>query len=62
MEHIRQINSVGTNTYTVVLTDGWDKPLVEHPSIVERPDIFEISYDEIPEYIQYVNYESSSPV
>jgi len=58
MKHIRQINSVGTNTYTVVVLDGWDGPLEEHPSIVEHPEIFEISEDEIPEYIQYLVYQS----
>jgi len=58
MRHIRQINSLGTNTYTVVVTDGWDKPLEEHPSIVEHPELFEISEDAIPEYIQYLVYQS----
>jgi len=56
MKHIRQINSVGTNTYTIVITEGWDKPLEEHPSVVEKPDTFEVSDSEPPSYVQYVNY------
>lgn len=62
MKHIRQINSVGTNTYTVVLTEGWTLPLEEHPSVVEHPETFEVSNDELPEYIQYVNYISESSI
>lgn len=58
MKHIRQINSVGTNAYTVVVTEGWDRPLEEHPSIVEHPELFEISEEEIPEQHQYLIYQS----
>ena len=58
MRHIRQINSVGTNTYTVVVTEGWMLPLEDFPAIVDHPEIFEISEDEIPEYIQYLVYQS----
>ena len=58
MKHIRQINSVGTNTYTVVVTDGWDKPLEEYPAILEHPESFEISEEEIPEQHQYLIYQS----
>ena len=58
MKHIRQINSVGTNTYTVIVLDGWDRPLEEHPSIVEHPELFEISEEEIPEQHQYLIYQS----
>jgi hypothetical protein len=54
MRHIRQINSVGTNSYTVVIAE---EPLENHLSIVNHPDLFEISEDELPSYIQYVNYE-----
>jgi len=56
MKHIRQINTVGTDSYTVVIAE---EPLEEHPSIVEHPDLFEISEDEIPEQHQYLNYEVS---
>lgn len=51
MRHIRQINSVGTDSYTVVVAQ---EPLEEHPSVVLHPDLFEISEDEIPESHQFV--------
>lgn len=54
MRHIRQINSVGTESYTVVIAN---EPLEEHLSIVQHPDLFEISEEEIPEKHQYLNYE-----
>lgn len=56
MKHIRQINSIGTNTYTIVKTEDWTAPLEEHPSVVEHPETFEVADCEIPEYIQYVIY------
>jgi len=54
MRHIRQINSVGTDSYTVVVAN---EPLEEHASIVQHPDLFEISDSEIPEIHQFLNYE-----
>ena len=51
MRHIRQINSVGTNSYTVVIAE---EPLEQHISILKHPDLFEISEDELPEYVQYL--------
>ena len=57
MIHIRQINSVGTNSYTVVNLDNYVGELENHPILVEYSDLFEISEDELPSYIQYVNYE-----
>ena len=54
MRHIRQINTVGTESYTVVIAN---EPLEQHPSIVENPTLFEISEDDIPEIHQYLNYE-----
>jgi hypothetical protein len=54
MKHIRQINSVGTDSYTVVIAE---EPLELHPSIVQHPELFEISEDEIPTQHQYLNYE-----
>jgi len=54
MRHIRQTNSVGTDSYTVVIAN---EPLEQHPSIVQHPDLFEISEDEIPEIHQFLNYE-----
>jgi len=52
MRHIRQVNSVGTDSYTVVVAN---EPLEEHLSIVDNPTLFEISEDEIPEFVQYVD-------
>ena len=54
MRHIRQINSVGTDSYTVVIAE---EPLEQHLSIVNNPTLFEISEDEIPETHQYLIYE-----
>jgi hypothetical protein len=54
MRHIRQINSIGVNSYGVVVAN---EPLEEHPSIVQHPNLFEISEDEIPDYAQYLIYE-----
>ena len=56
MEHIRQTSTVGTDCYTVVVTTDWVLPLNEHPSIVEHPELFEISTDEISTNFQYLNY------
>lgn len=53
MRHIRQINTVGTDSYTIVIAE---EPLEEHPSIVDNPTLFEISEDEIPEEHQYLIY------
>ena len=59
MRHIRQIvnNSLLAEAYTVVVTDDWDLPLEEHPSILEHPDKFEIADNEIPENAQYLIYQ-----
>ena len=54
MRHIRQINSVGTDSYTVVVAA---EPLENHSSVVQYPAIFEISEDELPEYVQYINMQ-----
>jgi hypothetical protein len=52
MRHIRQINSVNTNSYTVVLAE---EPLEQHPTIILHPDLFEVSDSDIPEDCQFVN-------
>jgi len=57
MKHIRQINSVGTNSYTIVNLDNYVGELENHPIFIDYLDLFEISEDELPSYIQYVNYE-----
>ena len=56
MKHIRQINSVGTNSYTVVITDTYIGDLENHPILTQFPNTFEVSEDELPGYIQYVMY------
>jgi len=60
MKHIRQINSVGTDSYTVMITEGWggenEPTLEEHPAIINHSDIFEVADCELPEYVQYVIY------
>jgi hypothetical protein len=58
MKHIRQINSVGTSAYTIVITaDYTDEQLPTHPAIVEHPELFEIADDsEIPPYHQFLVY------
>jgi len=63
MIHIRQkldlTNKVGELiAYSVVNTTNWDRPLEEHPSIVENPDIFEIVDEEIPSHAQTLIYQS----
>lgn len=59
MKYIRQINSVGTDSYTIVKTNDWILPLEEHPSLVEHPELFEISEEQIPKEHQYLIYESA---
>ena len=60
MEHIRQkidVTNKGIEiAYTVVDTIGWTLPLNEHPSIIEHPELFEISNDEIPDNAQFLKY------
>jgi hypothetical protein len=59
MIHIRQkldLSAKQQTAYTIVITDGWNQPLEEHPSIVEHPEIFEIVDTEIPETAQYLKY------
>lgn len=50
MKHIRQISSSFeiNHTYTIVITDNWNKPLEEHPLILNHSDIYEIADCEIP--------------
>lgn len=59
MRHIRQKNSVGTNSYTVVVAQ---EPLEQHPSVILYPDLYEVSDSEIPEFHQFSNpiYEIES--
>jgi hypothetical protein len=60
MEHIRQkidVTNKGIEiAYTIVDTTNWILPLSEHPSIVEHPELFEISNDVIPDNAQFLKY------
>lgn len=60
MEHIRQkidvTNKITNIAYTVVITTDWTLPLSQHPSIVDNPEIFEISNDDIPDNAQFLKY------
>lgn len=55
MIHIRQINSVGTNSYTIVDLSGYNGVIEQHPTVVLHPDLFEVSDSEIPESYQMVS-------
>jgi hypothetical protein len=57
MKHIRQINSVNTNTYTIVLLDNYNGIMEEHPIFQAFPNAFEISENELPDFVQYVSFE-----
>ena len=60
MRHIRQINSVETESYVIVITTGFETNLENHPCILEHPELFEISNDKIPKEITYLNYQSEN--
>lgn len=60
MRHIRQkidLSARGEVAYTIVNTENWSLTLEEHPSIVDHPELFEISEDEIPANYQILNYQ-----
>jgi hypothetical protein len=58
MIHIRQIKfDTEDTTYTVVDTSEWTGYLVDHPSIVNHPTLFEIVDEEIPINAQYLIYQ-----
>ena len=58
MKHIRQINSVGTDSYTVVITDNYIGELENHPILTQFTNDFEISEEDLPDYVQYVMFEN----
>ena len=60
MKHIRQINSIGKKSYVIVITTGFETNLENHPSILEHSEVFEISNNEIPKEITYLNYQSEN--
>ena len=57
MKHIRQINSVNTNTYTIVDLSNYEGIMEDHPIFGAFPNAFEISEEELPDYIQYVSFD-----
>ena len=57
MKHIVQINSIGTSLYTLVNTDNYIGDLENHPLVINQPETFRISEDDIPNIVQYVIYE-----
>ena len=57
MKHIVQINSIGTSLYTLVNTDNYIGDLENHPLVINKPETFRISEDDIPSIVQYVIYE-----
>jgi hypothetical protein len=57
MKHIRQINSVNTNTYTIVDLSNYDGIMEDHPIFQAFPNAFEISENELPDFVQYVSFE-----
>lgn len=57
MKHIRQINSVNTNTYTIVDLSNYDGIMEDHPIFGAFPGAFEIAENDLPEFVQYVTYE-----
>jgi len=63
MKHIRQINSVGTESYTIFTAKGYggenEPPLENHPILTEHPDLFELVDCELPSYYQYTSYTYS---
>jgi hypothetical protein len=54
MKHIRQANSVGTNSYTIVDISGYVGVIEQHPILILHPELFEVSEDELPEFYQMV--------
>lgn len=57
MKHIRQINSVNTNTYTIVDLSNYSGLMEEHPIFGAFPNQFEIAYNDLPNFVQYVSYD-----
>lgn len=62
MIHIRQKDSSlnPNEAYTLVITNDWTGTLETHPSMVDRPDFFEIVDCDIPEHTQFLIYEKVS--
>lgn len=58
MIHIRKKDSSFDPkvAYTVVITELWNQPLDQHPSILEHPELFEIVDCDPPSHSQYMWY------
>lgn len=57
MKHIRQINSVNTNTYTIVDLSNYSGVIENHPIFIAFPNAFEICEQDLPDFVQYVSYD-----
>ena len=57
MKHIVQTNSIGTDLYTIVNLDNYIGELENHPLVINHPDLFTVSENDIPEIVQYIIYE-----
>jgi hypothetical protein len=57
MKHIRQKNSVNTNTYTIVDLSNYSGIMEDHPIFQAYPGAFEIAENELPDFVQYVSYD-----
>jgi hypothetical protein len=57
MKHIRQINSVNTNTYTIVDLSNYSGVMEDHPIFGAFTNAFEISEQDLPDFVQYVTYD-----
>ena len=66
IKHIHQKNiaagrgDIEQPVYTVVVTEGFEEDLSLHPSVIDRPDLFEIVEGEIPtdRIVQYLKYKN----
>jgi len=68
MPHIRRkiqdVPSVNNRVaYIVVVTDNWTEPLEEHPKMIDFPNLYEITSEDVPTdltlwSIEYENSES----
>jgi hypothetical protein len=56
MKHIVQTNTIGTDSYTIVMTNDWVGQLETHSSVVDHPELFEVVDSELPENYQLLNY------
>jgi hypothetical protein len=53
MKHIRRKildtpSPTNRLAYVLVITDNWTEALEQHPKIVNYPDLYEITEDEVP--------------